>query len=48
MPWKFVCDVWFHGFFTNNNLHADNVICLKIVVCKKFMKPKVTDHLPWH
>ena len=24
MSWKFVCDLWFHVVFTNNNLLADN------------------------
>ena len=24
MPWKFVCDLWFHEVFTNNNVQADN------------------------
>ena len=23
MLWKFVCDLWFHEVFTNNNLEAD-------------------------
>ena len=47
MPWKIVCDLWFHEVFTNDNLFAF-VICLKIVVCINFMKPKVIDKRPWH
>ena len=37
MPWKFVCNLWFQEVFTNNNLQADIVICLKIVVFKNFI-----------
>ncbi len=28
MPWKFVCDLWFHEDFTNNNLQDDNKMCI--------------------
>ena len=29
MLWKFVCDIWFHEVFPNNNLQANNKDCIR-------------------